>query len=311
MLNRLDKTLMTTLVTVVTPSYNRAELLSETIKSVLAQDFQEYDYVVVDDGSNDHTEQVVRSYGERLQYRYQENQGEASAVNSGWSTAQTRYVAIVSSDDPVATNWLTAAIEFMESHPHILVGYPNWWMINQQAERTEEISVYEYSKERLYGWLHCLPGPGAVIRKDALPPGYLLRDASFKYVSDMESWMRLGCFGEFAKIDQRLASWRLHDNAATVTAEPEQRSRETIRLVYDFFARDDLGNDIRQHETSAKSRAHYLASVFLRHKKPILSGWHYVKSRLLQPIDPQNLPQELARKGPVDALLEKVSARFK
>ena len=111
-------------VTVVTPTFNRAGLLAETVESILQQRFEQVDYVVVDDGSTDDTAQLLARYPQ-IRILSQANQGEAAATNRGWVGASTEYVAVVSSDDPVKPGWLQTAVAFMDAHPDVLVGYPD------------------------------------------------------------------------------------------------------------------------------------------------------------------------------------------
>ena len=105
-------------VTVVTPTYNRAELIEETIASVLDQSFADFEYLIIDDGSRDSTEDVVRSFGDpRLSYHWHSNRGEAASTNRGWELARGEYFAFLSSDDPVLRHWLAETVRFMDEKP--------------------------------------------------------------------------------------------------------------------------------------------------------------------------------------------------
>ncbi len=86
-------------VSVVIATYNRAALLSQTIESVLDQRFREFEIIVVDDGSIDGTQQVLRAYGDKIRCFYQENRGPSAARNLGIRRARGRWIAIQDSDD--------------------------------------------------------------------------------------------------------------------------------------------------------------------------------------------------------------------
>ena len=87
-------------VSVVIPTYNRADKVSATVESVLAQTFSDLEVIVVDDGSSDDTEQVLRqAFGDRIRYYAQVNQGVSVARNKGIEEARGEWIAFLDSDD--------------------------------------------------------------------------------------------------------------------------------------------------------------------------------------------------------------------
>lgn len=86
-------------ISVVVPTYNYAHLLKEALESVFAQSFKDYEVIVVDDGSTDNTEEVLRPYAGRITYYRQENQGLAVARNTGLRLARGKYVTYLDADD--------------------------------------------------------------------------------------------------------------------------------------------------------------------------------------------------------------------
>src|SRR5947207_15233453 len=88
------------LVSVIIPSYNRANILGETLDSVLAQSYTEFEAIVVDDGSTDRTPDVVAEYTDpRVRYFYKPNGGLSSARNFGLQLANGEFIAFLDSDD--------------------------------------------------------------------------------------------------------------------------------------------------------------------------------------------------------------------
>jgi len=87
------------LFSAVIPTFNRSHLLQATLESVFAQTFTDYEIIVVDDGSTDDTQEMVKSYGKRVQFFCQENAGPGAARNLGVSHARGEYVAFLDSDD--------------------------------------------------------------------------------------------------------------------------------------------------------------------------------------------------------------------
>jgi glycosyltransferase involved in cell wall biosynthesis len=110
------------LFSIVIPTYNRADFITETINSVLAQDDDDFEVVVVDDGSTDNTEAVVfQTFGhlDKVRYDKQVNSERGAARNKGIAEARGRYVVFLDSDDLMRTNHLSALREIIEKHPGI------------------------------------------------------------------------------------------------------------------------------------------------------------------------------------------------
>jgi glycosyltransferase involved in cell wall biosynthesis len=104
-------------VSVVLPTYNRADYLEEALESVLAQTFADFEVVVVDDGSTDDTPARLARYGERIRVIRQENRGVGAARNRGIEAARGRYVAFIDNDDLWHPRKLEVQHAFMASHP--------------------------------------------------------------------------------------------------------------------------------------------------------------------------------------------------
>ena len=95
------------MISIITPTYNRAHLLPRMIVSVLNQSFQEWELIIMDDGSEDDTEAVVKSFNDsRVKYFFTENSGAADKRNRGSKLAEGDYIILLDSDDEVKPNWL-------------------------------------------------------------------------------------------------------------------------------------------------------------------------------------------------------------
>jgi glycosyltransferase involved in cell wall biosynthesis len=91
------------LVSVITPTFNRADLLRETVESVLNQNYPRVEYLVLDDGSTDSTASLMARYGDRVRYLTHDNRGEARTVNRGFSEASGEMIAVVNSDGTLSS----------------------------------------------------------------------------------------------------------------------------------------------------------------------------------------------------------------
>jgi glycosyltransferase involved in cell wall biosynthesis len=114
------------LVSIVTPAYNGENYLDETIRSVVAQTYPNWELIIVDDGSKDRTAEIVKAWAAkdaRIQYVYQENQRMASARNNGIKHAKGKYVAFLDHDNIFLPKKLELQVAHLEAHPEIGVSY--------------------------------------------------------------------------------------------------------------------------------------------------------------------------------------------
>ena len=108
---------MIPIVSVVISTYNRSKLLPHAIRSVLSQDRQDFEIIVIDDGSTDETSQVVACFSDpRIRYFYQTNSGLAAGRNAGISESRGKYIVFLDDDDVFLPNKLSVQVSFMEAH---------------------------------------------------------------------------------------------------------------------------------------------------------------------------------------------------
>ena len=248
------------LVTVITPTYNRASYVGEVIESVLEQDYPNVEYIVLDDGSTDDTLEVVRRYEGRLRLEAHENMGETRTVNKGFSMASGEIVGVVNSDDPLLPGAISKiAARFVED-PELLVAYPDWVMIDAEGEPIEYIKTYDYDYLDMLRWHHCVPGPAAFFRRRVVEElgG---RDPGFRYVGDLDFWMRAGLLGPFVRVPETLATFRFHPDSFSVSQLGQVMADEHVRSTDKIFALPNLPKGVRKARREAYSSTYYIAGV--------------------------------------------------
>lgn len=248
------------LVTIITPAYNRASYLDETIQSVLNQDYPNIEYIVLDDGSTDNTREVLRKYTGRIVWETHPNMGETRTVNKGFGMAKGEIIAVVNSDDPLLPGAVSTAVAFMQAHPDIVVAYPDWDYLDPQSKVTGHTQVREYDYLYMLKRHFCTPGPGAFIRRKAIEMAGM-RDPEFKYVGDFEFWLRLGLYGKFARIPNTLATFRVHPGSASVADKGRAMADEHIRLMRKYYSRPDLPPEGIRARREAFAWAHGVAGM--------------------------------------------------
>ncbi|HEX2260861.1 MAG TPA: glycosyltransferase [Candidatus Binatia bacterium] len=133
-------------VSVVIATHNRSRLLKETIDSVLKQTFQDFELIVVDDGSTDDTEEVLKSYGDHLHFLRQENRGPSAARNLGISHARAAWISIQDSDDLCAPDHLETLYSFVEKKPDIGMVFANGAYLDDRGPTRKTIIPRAKSK---------------------------------------------------------------------------------------------------------------------------------------------------------------------
>lgn len=248
-------------LTVITPAFNQGRFLAETIDSVLAQNYSNLHYIVIDDGSTDNTSRVLERYAGRLIVVRQENMGETRTVNKGWAMARGDYIAVVNADDPLLPGMLGMMVRFLEERPALLGAYPDWVSIDVSSRPYGPVMRLEYDYVDMLQNCRCLPGPGAVMRRRALElePA---RDPRYRYVADFEYWLRLGLHGPLTRVPC-LATHRAHPGSATVSRRALV-GEELLRMIPEFFERADLPPEIRALQARAVSSVNFTVAAMRR-----------------------------------------------
>ncbi len=110
---------MKPLISVIIPVYNGDRYLKEAIESILAQDYQNFEIIIIDDGSTDNTANIAKSFGDKINYSYQENAGHGKAKNRGIELAKGEFLAFLDTDDLWAKNKLVLQIDYLLKNPDI------------------------------------------------------------------------------------------------------------------------------------------------------------------------------------------------
>ena len=182
------------LVSVIIPTYNRDWIVKEAIDSVLAQDFNDYELIVVDDGSDDRTPEILAAYEDQLTMIRQANSGVSAARNRGIAAAAGRLIAFLDSDDLWLPQKLSAQVKFFADHPDAV--------ICQTEERWVRNGVRVNPKKRhlkFSGMIFerslalCLVSPSAVMMKRSLFKAVGVFDEDLPACEDYDLWLRISC----------------------------------------------------------------------------------------------------------------------
>lgn len=212
------------MVSVVIPAYNASQRIGETLQSVLAQDFTDFEVIVVDDGSTDDTTTVVANFGERVRCIQKLNEGTASARNVGIRAARGEYIAFVDADDLWAKEKLRLQMNFL-----IRTGLA--WVYSDALAFDDESrkSLFRFGKMfRQYAGdvLEALflndfiPSPTPIIRRSVFEHVGYFNSTCSKFDEDWKMWLNIAARYPIGLISRPLAYYRVSGASKTGRRDP-------------------------------------------------------------------------------------------
>lgn len=210
-------------VSVIIPLYGHAGYILDSLDSVFAQSYTDFEVIVINDGSPDASESILEHYikSGKIKYVFQENKGVAAARNHGLALASGDFIAFLDDDDVWPNNKLEVQVDHLENCDAILVGGSSHGFI--EIENANEGS-FDPNKFRLLNTIDFFLGnhftsPGQVIiRKSALDAvsGF---DEAIWGVDDLDLWIRLSRIGKIRKYEYMALFHRVHDANASLDLE--------------------------------------------------------------------------------------------
>ena len=239
-------------VTVVTPAYNQADFLRDTIESVLAQDYPNIEYVVLDDGSTDDTPKILAEYGNRFVWESQKNMGQTPTINKGWAMTFGEVITWLNSDDTFYDpTSVRTGVEYLLDHPDVGIVFGDSMFTEAdgtEIEPTRPVKNFTYQKMVLT-CENSISQPSAFIRREIVGKVGDL-DPKFYYFMDWDFWLRAGIYYGIEHIDAILSTYRLHADSKTV-AQAKKAAPELDYMYSKYFAREDIPPSIRAMEKEA------------------------------------------------------------
>lgn len=283
------------LVSVVTPTYNGERHLAETIRSVLGQEFSDFEYIIVDDASTDGTEGILRSYADkdpRIRcFRLERNTGQpAIPRNLGIRNARGKYIALLDHDDLWLPEKLSLQIGYMENHPYVAVTHGN--AFNLRGDPDQPLATYwkkppHGENQRIYRKLLrgcCVISCTAVARKDLMTEAGLFPEAEGpRFVpDDWLLWIKMSRKHPFTYLDRPLAYYRIH--SANLTASRRFMAESDLFLFERYGA--EMGLSPLSRRLALSDRTYRLAKVIYFDEKtfPAKELWEAFR---LNPLNPR------------------------
>lgn len=219
------------IVSVITPSYNQAHYLEATIRSVLEQDYDAVEYIIIDGGSTDGSVDIIRRYADRLAYWVSEkDRGQTDALNKGFARARGDILAWLNSDDTYEPGAIREAVDYLKAHPEAGMVYGDANFIDEHGRVIGRFPSAQTDYRRLRnGYVH-VAQQSSFFRADLWRKVGPL-DPTFYFAMDYDLWVRLAAEAPLHYIPRLWANFRLHSNAKTVAAD-DRCWPEMLRVHY-------------------------------------------------------------------------------
>ncbi len=274
--SNLDPTLSTAdrtpRVSIVIPTYNCDRYIGQAIESVLRQTYSSYEIIVIDDGSQDKTQEILQPFAQQIQSVYQSNQGVSVARNHGIKLAQGELITFLDADDLFFPDKLAAQVAVFDRQPELGIVHSGWRRVNQQGEALMDVKPWEMVPQLdLESWLRWKPlgTMGTLMfRRDWLQQvgGF---EAGLTHAEDVDLVLRLalkGCQAQW--LPQPTVCYRQHDQN---TMRDGISQAQSINWVLDrFFNLPDIPIEIR------------LVEKWVRYSTLVWSSWYLYHTNFSQ-----------------------------
>ncbi|MDO3722574.1 glycosyltransferase [Marinobacter sp. chi1] len=223
------------LISVVMSVYNGEEFLRDSIESILNQSFKDFEFIIVNDGSSDHSGEIIESYCDsRILYiKNENNKGLIDSLNKGIGFARGKYIARQDADDVSLENRLERQVDYLEKNADVCVLGCGLEMIDENGNFISNwihptgINVVRWNL--LFN--NCVAHSSSVFRRDIVEKiGFYSKE--YKYAEDYDLWSRVSRFHHVENLSEPLQKYRIHPDAvSSISGNDQIEVRERISWI--------------------------------------------------------------------------------
>jgi glycosyltransferase involved in cell wall biosynthesis len=209
----------------VVPSYNQGQFIGDTIDSILAQDVEGVEILVMDGGSSDQTVDVLRGYGDKIEWVSERDKGQSDAINKGMARVHGDVLAYLNSDDRYVPGALRLVLDTFASHPDVDIIYGNINYIDSEGTLIRRGKTVDFDFNVFRYDYDFICQPASFWRRSVIEQIGMM-DLSLRYHMDYDFFMRAAAAGcRFHHVRQPLADFRFHGESKTVSGSSGDRER--------------------------------------------------------------------------------------
>ncbi len=239
-------------VSVLMPSYNHGRFIEAAIESVLTQTYQDFELIIVDDGSSDNSAEIISRFSSpKLRVEYLEkNAGACQAMNIALSMSRGAYIAVCNSDDTWLAHKLETQCSFLDRNQDVCAVFSDVVWIGADGERLESCDspyerVFQQKNRSRWSWLrdlleggNCLCHPSVLIRRQVYETvgSY---DNRLRQLPDLFMWTKAVQYGDIFVMPEKLLRFRLHE---TNTSAPSETTKNRSLNEHALIVRETFGN---------------------------------------------------------------------
>jgi glycosyltransferase involved in cell wall biosynthesis len=234
-------------ISIITPSFNQAEFLEQTILSVLDQDYEPLEYIIIDGGSTDGSVDVIRRYEEHLAYWVSEkDRGQSHAINKGLKRASGEVISWLNSDDLYLPRTLHTVADYFRKNDSALIHGKTILFGDSLQEKVKGAEQQDLRARYLAGIP--FPQPSSFFRRSALlEQGFL--DETLHYGMDYDLFVRLALNYELLPAEDIFSKYRLHGESKSMAQSrnfADDWAKVFSKVLRSFTFTEDLIEDMRE-----------------------------------------------------------------
>ncbi len=202
------------LVSIVTPCFNMAQFLRETIESVLDQDYPNIEYIIMDGGSTDGTLEILEEYKDRLHFESRADLGTADAINRGFQRSNGAIFAYLNADDTYLPGAVAAAVRHLQENADCGVVYGEGWWVDANGNLIGRYPTKPFDRELLSNECFVCQ-PATFVRREVFERAGKM-DPCLNFVFDYDLWIRVAKVEMMSKVDGFWATSRMYPENKTL-----------------------------------------------------------------------------------------------
>jgi len=226
-------------VSIILPTWNGSKYIIKAINSVLAQTFYDWELIIINDGSTDNTEEIVREYvkkDKRVRYYYHDNKGQEQSRKYGIELSNGEYIAFIDDDDVwIDKNKIEKQIEFMDkNYDYVLIG-TGGIVCDENYNKISGYKVSEKDKDikNTFLYKNNFIQSSVILRKNILSNINFSNEEKYKVAEDYNLWLKIGLLGKVANINEPMVLY-MYREGNTSFKNKKYILKNNIRIIKNY-----------------------------------------------------------------------------